>query len=333
MTSRIAFAGTPELAATILGGLLAAKVRPVAVLTQPDRPAGRGRKLRSSPVKTMAREAGIDVLQPTKLKCGEIFATLDALKLDLMVVAAYGLILPQTVLDLPRLGCVNVHASLLPRWRGAAPIQRAIAAGDSQTGITLMQMDAGLDTGAILHVASCPIEPRETGGSLHDKLAELGARELATALPDLLAARLPGRPQGNACSSYAHRLDKSEAAIDWTLPASPIERNVRAFNPWPVAYCDIQVDRGLPPRSPPPPPGAGRLRIWSARALAGTADEVAGTVLASEAGTLRVSAGHGILQIDEVQPAGGKRMNVREFLNARHLPPGVSLGGAKTPSE
>src|SRR5690606_30946186 len=248
---RIVFAGTPVFAALHLQALLdwgGGEV--IGVYTQPDRPAGRGKQLAASPVKQLALAHSLPVFQPPSLRSAEAQAELKALGADLMVVVAYGLILPKTVLETPRLGCINVHASILPRWRGAAPIQRAIAAGDQETGITIMQMDEGLDTGAMLHVRTLPIEPTDTGGSLHDRLAELGAEALLESLEDLERRQAEAQPQDNAQATYARKLDKDEAWINWHMPATDIERLVRAFNPWPVAYT---LDHGE------------RVRIWSAR--------------------------------------------------------------------
>ena len=233
---KIIFAGTPDFAASALSALIESEHDVVAVYTQPDRPAGRGRKLRASPVKELALKHDIPVLQPEKLKDAETHDVLRSFNADVMIVAAYGLILPQAVLDIPRLGCLNIHASLLPRWRGAAPIQRAIAAGDKESGITIMQMDAGLDTGDILLLSHCPINDNDNGGDLHDRLAEMGASSILEALKDIESGNTKPIKQDDALATYAHKLDKKEAIINWKDSAENIERLIRAFNPWPVAF-------------------------------------------------------------------------------------------------
>ncbi len=305
---RIIFAGTPEFSVAPLNALLGSGHRVVAVYTQPDRPAGRGRKLSASPVKELALGYNIPIHQPKSLKSTQEQAQLVALQADLMVVVAYGLLLPQAVLDAPRLGCVNIHASLLPRWRGAAPIQRAILAGDSKTGITIMRMDAGLDTGPMLHTLSCPIEPADTGGSLHDRLAPLGAEALMQALPAIADGRVPGQAQDDSLASYARKLSKEEATMDWTRPAAELERQVRAFNPWPVAQTLY----------------AGQvMRIWSARVMAG--DGPSGTVLAAGRNGIDVACADALLRIERLQMPGKRAMDVADFLNA-HDPVGAILG-------
>ena len=300
---RIVFAGTPEFAAEHLKALLDSPYQIVAVYTQPDRPAGRGQKLMPSPVKQLALENDIPVLQPPTLRNAEAQAELAALKPDLMVVVAYGLILPQAVLDIPRLGCINSHASLLPRWRGAAPIQRAVQAGDAQSGVTVMRMEAGLDTGPMLLKVSTPISAEDTGGSLHDRLAVLGAEVLADGLARVVAGEwLVAREQPGQGVTYAHKLDKAEARLDWSLPAPTLERTVRAFDPWPVAEADI---------------GGERLRIWSARAADMPHAATPGQLLAAGPTGIDVACGEGVLRILEVQRAGGRRIAVRDYLNAR----------------
>jgi len=309
MSLRILFAGTPEFSLPPLRALLGSGHSVVGVYTQPDRPAGRGRRLAASPVKAVALTHGVPVHQPASFKAAEDVAGLEAVAADLMVVVAYGLLLPQRVLDAPCLGCVNIHASLLPRWRGAAPIQRAVLAGDAETGITIMQMEAGLDTGPMLHVRRLPIAPDETGGSLHDKLSQLGAEALMEALPGIEAGTIEPRPQDDAAATYAKKLQKQEALIDWTGAAPAIERQVRAFNPWPVA--ETRLDGEV-------------LRIWRARAVEGSGG-LAGAVVAASRDGIDVATGAGRLRILELQPPGRRAMAARDFLNARDLG-GVVLG-------
>ena len=312
---RILFAGTPEFAAVPLRAMLADGFAPVAALTQPDRRAGRGREVQASPVKQAASAGGIPVYQPESLRGGEAAERIAALAPDLMVVVAYGQILPANLLAIPVQGCWNIHASLLPRWRGAAPIQRAIEAGDHESGVCIMQMDAGLDTGPVLHCVSTPLDGSETGGSLHDRLAELGARSLLECLRRLAAGeRLQAVPQARTGVSYARKLDKDEAQIDWSAPAELLERRVRAFNPWPVAWCTI---------------GEERVRVWRAGHLRQTHDRPPGAVLASDGG-IDVATGCEVLRLLELQPPGKRRMSAAEFLHARRLSghlPGRS-GGA-----
>lgn len=275
----------------------------VAVYSQPDRPAGRGRKLTPSPVKLAATAAGIEVRQPESFRSLAARRELAAFAPDLMVVVAYGLILSRSVLAIPRLGCWNVHASLLPRWRGAAPIQRAILAGDTQSGVGLMQMEAGLDTGPVLLERRTAIHGDETGGSLHDRLSAFGAEVLGEGLNRLLADDLAGPvAQSESGVEYAHKLDKAEARLDWNSPAISLERKVRAFDPWPVAETRLAGER---------------LRIWSARAIAEATSSAPGTVVAASADGLDLATAEGILRILEIQRDGGKRMAVRDWLNAR----------------
>ena len=303
---RVLFAGTPEFAAVPLRAMIAGGFPPRAVLTQPDRPAGRGRALQPSPVKQVAAEAGIPVHQPASLATAAAREPIAAARPDLLVVVAYGLILPQAVLDIPAHGCWNIHASLLPRWRGAAPIQRAIEAGDTETGVCIMQMDAGLDTGPVLRCARIPLDGSETAGSLHDRLAELGAHNLLACLHDLAAGRpLPAARQPDAGVTYARKLDKAEAEIDWTAPARLLERRVRAFDPWPVAWCRI---------------GEERVRVWRAACLEGASSRPPGTVLAAGREGIDVAAGTGALRLLELQPPGKRRMSAADFLNSRSLP-------------
>lgn len=310
---RIVFAGTPEFAAESLAAVLKTDHQVVAVYTQPDRPSGRGRKLRPGPVKALALEHGLPVHQPLSLKDTEqqqILADLDA---DLMIVVAYGLLLPQAVLDTPRLGCVNVHASLLPRWRGAAPIHRALLAGDTTTGITIMQMDAGLDTGAMLSKAECIIGADDTSGSLHDRLGALGAELLVNTLAPLTTGTLVPESQDDSQATYAHKLDKQEGLIDWSLPAQEIARRVRGFNPWPVCFTRL---------------GDDNLRIWAAEADEQDCDSAAGTILAADGQGIRVACGQGSLRLTQLQLPGGKAQPARTLLNAHQerFAPGVRLG-------
>ena len=304
---RLIFAGTPPFAAAALNALADAGHDIILVLTQPDRPAGRGMKLMPSAVKQAALARGLPVSQPASLKTPEVQAELRALAADIMVVAAYGQILPQAVLDLPRLGCLNIHASLLPRWRGAAPIQRAILAGDSETGITIMQMDAGLDTGAMLAKTVVPIRDSDTAASLHDVLAAAGAAAIVAALANY--PTLIPEAQDGAQATYAAKLTKDEARLDWREPAQVLARAVRAYHPAPGAWTLLD---GAP------------LKIWAARAVDGSG--AAGEVLHADAEQLLIACGSGALDLLEVQPAGSKRMAAAAFLAGRSLVPGTRLG-------
>jgi methionyl-tRNA formyltransferase len=275
----------------------------VAVYTQPDRPAGRGRGMTASPVKLAALERGIPVLQPQTLKSQVSRDALKALQPDLVIVVAYGLILPQKILDIPRYGCWNVHASLLPRWRGAAPIQRAIEAGDSETGVCLMKMEAGLDTGPVLLSQALAIGEHETGGQLHDRLAELGAQTLADGLGLLRAGLAPvARSQPQSGASYAHKLDKAEARLDWSQPAATLANKVRAFEPWPVAEAEIAGER---------------LRIHAAIALPLQHQAAPGTLLAAGRDGIDIACGDGALRIRTLQRDGGRSITAADFVNAR----------------
>lgn len=300
---RVLFAGTPEFAAAHLARLIDSEHQLVGVHTQPDRPAGRGRKLQASPVKQLADHAGLPVFQPASLKDAAAQQQLAALSADVMIVVAYGLILPQAVLDMPRSGCLNVHASLLPRWRGAAPIQRAIEAGDTHTGITIMQMNAGLDTGAMLATASCPIGARTNAGELQDQLAALGPPLLLEVLGDLEAYQRRSRAQDDAQANYAHKILKPEAQLDWLCSANVLERKVRAFNPFPVCYSVL---------------GGERIRVWQASRAQPSASSTAapGTiVLADDAGIL-VSCGEHTLSLEVLQLEGGRALSAQELLRA-----------------
>lgn len=302
---RIVFAGTPDFACPALAALIEHD-RPIAVMTQPDRPAGRGRKLAASPVKRLAVEAGIEVLQPPSLKDEESVQTLAKQQPDLLVTAAYGLLLPKRVLELPRLGCWNLHASLLPRWRGASPIQQAILAGDTHTGITLMQMDTGLDTGDVLAWTETAIGARETAGELHDRLAHMAADLLVDSLKRQSAGTLASPiPQDDSRATYAPLIRKSDAAIDWRLDADTVARQVRAYNPWPVAFGEV---------------AGTQLRIFNARARAAdTLDHEPGALI-TQAGfpdSIRVACGQNVLEILELQAPGRKRVSAAQWLNSR----------------
>ncbi|MFA9459257.1 methionyl-tRNA formyltransferase [Thiohalorhabdus methylotrophus] len=309
---RIAFAGTPEFAVPSLRALLEGPDSVVGVLTQPDRPAGRGRKLRPSPVKEAAQAAGLPVAQPEHLKGEEERAPLREWAPDLLVVTAYGLLLPRTVLELPRLGCINVHASLLPAYRGAAPIQRAILDGVAETGVTIMQMEAGLDSGPMLLRRARSMGSRETAGELHDALAALGAEALSEALDGLRAGTLEPRPQDPEHATYAPKITKAEAELDWSRSAAELDRRVRAFNPWPVAFTLHE--------------GAS-LRIWRARPVAEGPAGSPGTVGTDAGGRPLVACGEGGLRLEEVQPPGRKRMEAAAALRGGHLRAGDRLGG------
>jgi len=304
---RLIFAGTPVFAADALAALRAAGHEIVMVLTQPDRPAGRGMKLKPSPVKARALESGLRVEQPLTLKTAEAQQLISELDADVMVVAAYGLILPQAVLDLPRHGCLNIHASLLPRWRGAAPIQRALEAGDSHSGITIMQMDAGLDTGAILSVHSLEIDALETGASLHDKLARLGAQAIVASLAQWDSLTPVAQPEVGV--TYAQKLSKQEALLDWSTPAEVIARRIRAFNPVPGAHTGLEGET---------------LKLWMADVEAGTAEP--GVIVRADGDGLLIGSGLGLVRVTELQAAGGKRMAARDFVAGRQALEGTRLG-------
>ena len=303
MSLRIIFAGTPEFSVPCLEACRASGAEVVAVYTQPDRPAGRGRKLTPSPVKQAALAAGIPVEQPESLKTLEARETLAAYRPDLMVVVAYGLILPRKVLAIPRLGCWNVHASLLPRWRGAAPIQRAILAGDAESGVDLMQMEAGLDTGPVLLERRTAITREDTGGSLHDRLSLLGADALIEGLQRAIAGEsMPARPQSDDGVMYAHKLEKAEARLDFTRAAIALERQVRAFDPWPVAEGEIAGEQ---------------VRIWAAHAIDDATTVLPGQVIGAQRHGIDIACGEGVLRVTALQRAGGKRISATDYLNAR----------------
>jgi len=305
---RIVFAGTPEFAAASLQAILDSKTENqydvIGVYTQPDRPAGRGQKLVQSPVKQLALANDIPVYQPLNFKQDEDKQQLADLQADIMIVAAYGIILPKVVLDTPKLGCINVHASLLPRWRGAAPIHRSLMAGDSETGITIMQMDVGLDTGDMLLKAECDIKPSDTSATLHDRLAVLGGSTLIEALEKLKAGTLVAEKQDESLTCYAAKLTKQEGEINWASSAELIERQVRGLSPWPVAYTNSQ---------------AGVMKIHAAH-IASVSDEAStpGDILVVSKDGIIVATGQGSLLVSEIQFAGGKRMKVQDALNGKH---------------
>ncbi len=305
---RIVYAGAPEFAVAPLKALHQAGYDIVAVYTQPDRPAGRGREARATPVKQAAQALGIPVMQPQKLSSVEDQQALAELQPDLMVVTAYGLLLPKAVLGIPRLGCINIHASLLPRWRGAAPIQRAILAGDKTTGVTIMQMDEGLDTGDMLLRRECAIRDDDTGSSLHDRLMQLGADALLECLPDLLTGNIQPQKQDEALACYAHKLSKQEAELDWTQSAVQLERCVRAYNAWPVAFTRYRK-KGK----------AETLRVWRAQVVQQQTDAAPGSVLACNKHGIDVACGEGVLRLQQVQPAGKRQMPATDFANAHDI--------------
>ena len=301
----IIFAGTPDFAATHLQALLNSQHNVIAVYTQPDKPAGRGKKLQASPVKQLAEQHNIPVYQPKSLRKEEAQAELQALNADVMVVVAYGLILPEVVLNAPKYGCLNVHGSLLPRWRGAAPIQRAIWAGDNETGITIMQMDIGLDTGDMLYKVATPITPTETSATLYAKLAELAPPALIEVLNGLENGQFSPEKQQDELANYAEKLTKEEAKLDWNLTACQLERNIRAFNPAPIAYLTL-VREGL----------EERIKIYQANVLPHQA-KTAGTVLAVDKNGIQIATQDGVLNITQLQPSGKKPMFIQDFLNGR----------------
>lgn len=299
---RIIFAGTPDFAARHLDALLSSEHQIVGVFTQPDRPAGRGKKLMPSPVKVLAEAHDVPVFQPSSLRPQENQQLVADLGADIMVVVAYGLILPKAVLEMPRLGCINVHGSLLPRWRGAAPIQRSLWAGDSETGVTIMQMDVGLDTGDMLYKLSCPITAEDTSGSLYDKLAGLGPQGLLTTLAQLANGTAQPEVQDESLVSYAEKLSKEEARIDWSLSAAQLERCIRAFNPWPMSWLEID---GQP------------VKVWRASVIAEATHAEPGTIVAATKQGIQVATGDGILSLESLQPAGKKAMSSQDLLNSR----------------
>ncbi|WP_318510969.1 methionyl-tRNA formyltransferase [Photobacterium leiognathi] len=309
---RIVFAGTPDFAARHLAALLSSQHDVVAVYTQPDRPAGRGKKLTASPVKAIALEHNIPVYQPVSLRNEEAQQELVAIDADIMVVVAYGLLLPQEVLDTPRLGCINVHGSILPRWRGAAPIQRSIWAGDTETGVTIMQMDIGLDTGDMLKVATLPIEATDTSATMYEKLAELGPDALIDCLSDIADGTAVAVKQDDEQANYAKKLSKEEALIDWTMDAAAIERCVRAFNPWPMSYFTVAEQN---------------VKVWQTAVEADNQGKAPGTILSADKQGVLVATGNGALRLISLQPPGKKAMSAADLLNSRRewFEPGTQL--------
>jgi methionyl-tRNA formyltransferase len=299
---RIIFAGTPDFAARHLDALLASEHQVVGVFTQPDRPAGRGKKLMPSPVKTLAMEKAIPVFQPVSLRPEENQQLVADLNADVMVVVAYGLILPKAVLAMPRLGCINVHGSLLPRWRGAAPIQRALWAGDAETGVTIMQMDVGLDTGDMLYKLACPITAQDTSATLYNTLAELGPKGLLETLAQLASGQARPEKQDETRVTYAEKLSKEEARLDWSLSAAQLERCIRAFNPWPVSYFTVDEQP---------------VKVWRASVIDAPASAEPGTILDADKQGIRIATADGVLNLEMLQPAGKKPMAARDLLNSR----------------
>ena len=309
---KIIFAGTPDFAAKHLEVLLNSPYQVVGVFTQPDRPAGRGKKMMPSPVKVLAEAHGLPIFQPESLRHAEQQQLVADLNADVMVVVAYGLILPAKVLGMPKLGCLNVHGSLLPAWRGAAPIQRALWAGDKVTGVTIMQMDVGLDTGDMLLKVSCPILPEDTSASLYDKLAGLGPQALLDSLYRLSQNTLVPEKQDDSLATYAHKLSKEEARINWNLPAVTLERCIRAFNPWPFSHFVISDQN---------------IKVWRASAIASDKKSIPGTIISAEKSGIQVATSEGILNLEIMQPAGKKPMSAQDLLNSRQewFTPGTVL--------
>ena len=309
----IVFAGTPDFAARVMAAIVESPHNIIAAYTQPDRPAGRGRKLTASPVKQLALDHQIPVYQPLNFKDPADVKALESLEADIMVVVAYGLLLPQAVLDAPKLGCINVHASLLPRWRGAAPIQRAIAAGDPETGVTIMQMDAGLETGAMLLKATTPIGPDDTAGELHDRLAELGAQACVEALNRMADGDIHPEPQDDTLANYAHKLSKEEGLLDWHQSAQTLHDKIRGLSPWPVAHTRI---------------GDQVLRVHGSRLLDSAGSGAPGEIVKADKDGIQVATGSGTLALTNLQLPGAKALSAADLLNSKRelFAPGTRLG-------
>ncbi|GAD90943.1 methionyl-tRNA formyltransferase [Vibrio halioticoli NBRC 102217] len=299
---KIVFAGTPDFAADHLAALLSSEHEVIAVYSTPDKPAGRGKKLTASPVKNLAIEHNIPVFQPENFKSDEAKQQLADLNADIMVVVAYGLLLPKPVLDTPKLGCINVHGSILPRWRGAAPIQRSIWAGDAETGVTIMQMDVGLDTGDMLHIATLPIEPEDTSAALYHKLAKLGPVALIDCLANIAQGTAIAVKQDDDLSNYAKKLSKEEALLNWSKDAVALEREIRAFNPWPMSYFSI-ADKNI--------------KVWQARVNSEACTEAVGTIISADKNGIQIATGNGRLILEQIQVPGKKAMSVGDVLNSR----------------
>lgn len=308
---RIIFAGTPEFAAKHLEALLEHKYNVVACYTQPDRPSGRGKKLQPSAVKQVALENDIPVCQPLSLKNEDAQAELESWNADLMIVVAYGLLLPKAALDTPKFGCINVHGSILPKWRGAAPIQRSVLAGDSETGVTIMQMDVGLDTGDMLLVETCPITAQDTSGSIYSKLEQIGPGALLKTVEQIANGTVVAESQNDDLATYAHKLTKQEAEIDWSDSAKIIDQKVRGYQPWPVAYAIIQDNA---------------VKVWQVEVQAGS-NKPAGEIISADKSGILVSTGEGAINILQLQPPGKKAMSAADFLNGRQdwVQPGTNL--------
>ena len=308
---KVIFAGTPEFAAKHLVALIEQKYNVVACYTQPDRPSGRGKKLQPSAVKQVALEHNIPVCQPLSLKSDEALAELAKWDADLMIVVAYGLLLPKAALDTPKFGCINVHGSILPKWRGAAPIQRSVLSGDKETGVTIMQMDVGLDTGDMLLIRTCDITEQDTSGSIYSKLEEIGPGALLETVEQIAAGTVKAEKQNDELATYAHKLTKQEAQIDWTLTAEQIAQNVRGYQPWPVAYADIQ---------------GNTVKIWQVE-VSEESNKPAGEVISANKTGIVVATGKGSIKIIQLQPPGKKAMLAADFLNGRQdwVTPGTNL--------
>lgn len=304
---RIVFAGTPDFAAHTLAALIAKQHDVICVYTQPDRKTGRGQKLTPPPVKQLALEHNINVEQPSTLKTDEEYETLKALKPDLMIVVAYGMLLPQRILDIPKHGCLNIHASLLPKWRGAAPIQRAIEAGDNNTGVCIMQMEAGLDTGPVLSQTEVTIKENDTSASMHDKLAEAGAISLLSTLESLKSLQAKSQTQEHDAACYAHKITKAEATINWQESAQIIQQRVRAFNPWPICQSSCNEQR---------------LRIWQAEIIKQDSTDAPGTIIKLDKNGFYIKCGQNVLSVKTIQRDGSKPMPISDFMNSTNLQTG-----------